>query len=265
MFSIKVFSLITLLLGTVCAQTSKIRYMPFGDSITEIVCWRGLLWSKLQAAGYTNIDFVGSGTNQNPAGCSAAPSNYDKNNEGHSGFLAIDIANKGQLPGWLKTNPADIITMHLGTNDVGAQHKTAEIITAFTTLVSQMRASNPNMKIIVSASTAVLFSKCIGTNILQVAKIIPATASYYQTGIKALNDAIPGWAAGLNSTQSPIWVVDQNTGMSASADERDGLHPNAAGDVKMANVWYPAVVNAAKSLGSRVVATESKREVEFVA
>ncbi|KAE9364197.1 carbohydrate esterase family 3 protein [Stipitochalara longipes BDJ] len=219
---VKIFLLVVLFLGTVCAQKQKIRYMPFGDSITEIVCWRGLLWTKLQEGDFTNIDFVGSGTNQNPAGCSTA--NYDKDNEGHSGFLAIDIANKKQLVGWLQKNPADIITMHLGTNDVGAQHKTEDIITAFTTLIKVMRDSNPNMKIIV-------------------AKIIPATASYYQTGIKALNEAIPAWASSMNTTQSPIWVVDQNTGMS-SADERDGLHPNAAGDAKMAAVWYPAIVQA---------------------
>lgn len=48
--------------------------------------------------------------------------------------------------------------------------------------------------------------------------------------------------------------------MSASADERDGLHPNAAGDAKMAAVWYPAVVNAANIIAS----SQSKREVEFV-
>ncbi|KAL2063901.1 hypothetical protein VTL71DRAFT_4395 [Oculimacula yallundae] len=239
MFSLKTFALLGLLLGTTCAQTTKpkIRYMPLGDSITEIVCWRGLLWTQLQAAGYSNIDFVGSGTGQNQQGCSTA--NYDRNNEGHSGFLAIDIANKGQLTGWLKNNPADIITMHLGTNDVGAQRKTADILSAFTSLVKTMRASNPKMKIIV-------------------AKIIPATASYYQTGIKALNDAIPAWAAGLSTTQSPITVVDQNTGMSASADERDGLHPNASGDAKMAAKWFPAVVAAAKSFEAG-----NKREVAF--
>lgn len=150
--------------------------------------------------------------------------------------------------------------MHLGTNDVGAQHPTADIIAAFTTLVKVMRASNPKMKIIVSVYISI-FSEHKGTNNLQVAKIIPAAASYYQTGITALNAAIPGWAASLNTTQSPIWVVDQNMGMSTTADERDGLHPNAAGDAKMAAVWYPAVVNAAKLMGT----STSKREIEFVA
>jgi hypothetical protein len=150
MFSFKKLSLIALLLSTAYAQKPKIRYMPFGDSITEIVCWRGLVWTKLQADGYTNVDFVGSGTGQNPSGCPTTT--YDKDNEGHSGFLAIDIADKKQLVGWLQKNPADVITMHLGTNDiVQKSKKTADIIASFTTLVKVMRDSNPNMKIIVSA------------------------------------------------------------------------------------------------------------------
>ena len=139
------------IIATALAQGTAptIRYMPFGDSIAEIVCWRGQLWTQLQEAGYKNVDFVGSGKQQNPSGCKI--SNYDKDNEGHSGFLAINIANAKQLVGWLKTNPADIITMHLGTNDIVQQSKkTDDIIAAFSTLVQQMRDSNPKIKIIVS-------------------------------------------------------------------------------------------------------------------
>jgi hypothetical protein len=61
--------------------------------------------------------------------------------------------------------------------------------------------------------------------------------------VQALNSAIPSWAASLNSTESPIWVVNQNSGIQAS-DLRDGIHPNQSGDQKMEAVWYPAVVNA---------------------
>jgi len=237
---LKFLSLTALALSTVLAQAPKIRYMPFGDSITEIVCWRGLVWTQLQQAGYTNIDFVGSGTNQNPSGCSTAT--YDKDNEGHSGFLAIDIANKKQLVDWLKKNPADIITMHLGTNDIVQQSKaTADILTAFSTLVQVMRDSNPAMKIIV-------------------AQIIPIGIGSSNTAIQALNKAIPAWAVSKNTTQSPIWVVDQYTGFSTS-DLRDGVHPNANGDAKMAAKWMPALVNAIKVVqGNSTV----KREVEFI-
>jgi lysophospholipase L1-like esterase len=65
----------------------------------------------------------------------------------------------------------------------------------------------------------------------------------YTTKVQQLNAQIPTWAAGLNKTESPIWVVDQYTGF-LSTDLRDGVHPNASGDQKMANVWYPALLQA---------------------
>ena len=75
---------------------------------------------------------------------------YTDTTQGHSGFLAINIANQNQLVGWLQRNPADVITMHLGTNDVVRQDTTVDqIIAAFTKMVQQMRDSNPGMKIIV--------------------------------------------------------------------------------------------------------------------
>ena len=36
--------------------------------------------------------------------------------------------------------------------------------------------------------------------------------------------------------------MDQHTGYSRSADNRDGIHPNDGGDVKMAGGWYPALI-----------------------
>jgi len=134
---------------TVTAQAPKLRYMPFGDSITEIICWRSKLWNKLQTTEWASVDFVGSGKAEN----NCRDTKYDRDNEGHSGFLAINIANQKQLVGWLQKNPADVITMHLGTNDIVQQSKNvADIIAAFTTLVTQMRDHNPKMKIVVSYS-----------------------------------------------------------------------------------------------------------------
>lgn len=135
-----------LLAAAAGAQNSTLRYMPFGDSITEIVCWRAKLWEKLQSTEWATVDWVGSGKTEN----NCKDTKYDRDNEGHSGFLAINIANSKQLVGWLKQNPADVITMHLGTNDIVQQNKAVtDIIAAFTTLVGVMRDSNPKMKIIV--------------------------------------------------------------------------------------------------------------------
>jgi len=127
------------------AQNATLRYMPFGDSITEIICWRAKLWDKLQSTEWAKVDFVGSGRGEN----NCRNTKYDRDNEGHSGFLAINIANQKQLVGWLQKNPADVITMHLGTNDVNGNRGTNDIIAAFTTLVSQMRTHNPRIKIVV--------------------------------------------------------------------------------------------------------------------
>ncbi|KAL7624614.1 hypothetical protein AAE478_006181 [Parahypoxylon ruwenzoriense] len=200
----------------------NLRYMPFGDSITEIICWRSKLWQELKDTEWGSVDWVGSGKGENNCG----DSQYDRDNEGHSGFLAIDIANRNQLVGWLQQNPADVITMHLGTNDIVQQNKPVnDIIAAFTTLVGVMRDSNPRTKIIV-------------------AQIIPMGFGNFNTQIQNLNTAIIPWAEGLNTTESPIWVVDQYTGFSGAGDLRDGVHPNGSGDTKMANIWYPAIVNA---------------------
>ncbi|KAH9907568.1 SGNH hydrolase [Xylariomycetidae sp. FL2044] len=230
--------------GMASAQNSTgLRYMPFGDSITEIICWRAMLWEKMQDTEWADVDWVGSGKNENNCG----DSTYDRDNEGHSGFLAINIANQNQLVGWLKTNPADVITMHLGTNDIVQQNRQpAAILAAFTTLIGQMRDSNPNTKIIV-------------------AQIIPMGFGSYPT-ITQLNQQIPAWAEGLNTTESPIWVVDQYTGFSGSSDLRDGVHPNAAGDTKMANIWYPALVNAFQvAAADKAALAEKKLEIEFTA
>lgn len=150
MVSFKILSL-TAFTAAVTAQNATLRYMPFGDSITEIICWRAKLWEKLQTTEWATVNWVGSGKTEN----NCKDTKYDRDNEGHSGFLAIDIASKNQLDGWLKTNPADVITMHLGTNDIVQQSKaTTDIIAAFTKLVGTMRTHNPRMKIVVSYTSA---------------------------------------------------------------------------------------------------------------
>jgi hypothetical protein len=123
----------------------QLRYMPFGDSITDYGCWRPWVGEKLKHDGY-NVDFVG--TRKAQATCDSL--DYDRDHEGHPGNPAVDIAKDNLLVDWLKQNPADIITMHLGTVDiVRSSRRPADIIAAFTKLVGQMRSSNPAMRIIV--------------------------------------------------------------------------------------------------------------------
>jgi cellulase/cellobiase CelA1 len=58
-----------------------------------------------------------------------------------------------------------------------------------------------------------------------------------------LNNAIPGWATGKTTAQSPITVVDQWTGFNTATDTYDGVHPNDAGNQKMSDRWYPALAS----------------------
>ena len=62
--------------------------------------------------------------------------------------------------------------------------------------------------------------------------------------VVALNKAIPAWAAAKNTTDSPIVVVDCWTGFDPAKDTGDGVHPNSAGNQKLADAWYAPLVRA---------------------
>jgi lysophospholipase L1-like esterase len=204
----------------VAAAAAPVKIMPLGDSITGSPgCWRALLWNRLQSSGFTNIDFVGT---LPPQGCGIA---YDGDNEGHGGILATNMANQNQLPPWLAATTPDIVVMHLGTNDVWSNIAPATILAAFSTLVDQMRASNPAMKILVA--------KILPMN--------PSNCTECAARVVAFDNAIPAWAAGKSTAASPIVVVDQWTGFNTSTDTVDGVHPNDAGNQKISDRWYPAL------------------------
>ena len=52
--------------------------------------------------------------------------------------------------GWLASTGPDVVMVHLGTNDVWSNIAAGEIVGALESLVGDMRASNPAMKILVS-------------------------------------------------------------------------------------------------------------------
>lgn len=92
--------------------------------------------------------------------------------EGHSGYLAIDIANNN-LAGWLASEKPDVVMFMFGTNDSTGVYSTDEVITAYTKMVQQMRASNPNMEIIVSYNKLLMCMGPYANNSAQVDFVIP--------------------------------------------------------------------------------------------
>jgi lysophospholipase L1-like esterase len=198
-------------------SSPPVKIMALGDSITGSPgCWRALLWHMLPAA---RVDFVGTLPAQ---GCGFP---YDGENEGHGGYLVTNVANQDLLVGWLAATTPDVVMMHFGTNDVWSNIPTATILTAYTRLVSQMRAANPRMKILVA----------------QIIPMNPSTCPECAARVVNLNAAIPAWAASLTTAASPITVVDQWTGFTTATDTYDGVHPSDSGNVKIANRWYPSV------------------------
>lgn len=196
-----------------CAQKT-VRVMPFGASIVSR-CWRADLQTQLRAAGVTNFDFVGSQVSK------CGGTNIDQDHEGHPGSLATDYAKNGNLSGWLDKNPADVILMLVGTNDVLIGKKPiAEILAAYDTLIAQMRAKNPKMQIVVS-------------NLLPLDPArFPAAAVQ---GIVDLNNALATYVPGKSNLQSPVVLVDNFGGFDAVKDTDDGEHPNTStGIQKMA-------------------------------
>ncbi|WP_236670858.1 SGNH/GDSL hydrolase family protein [Streptomyces sp. 7-21] len=203
-----------------------VRIMPLGDSITGSPgCWRALLWQDLVAAGHTAIDFVGTLPAQN---CGI---DHDGDNEGHAGIQAVDMANQNQLPPWLAATNPDIVMMHLGTNDVWGARSTQEILGAFTTLVGQMRDSNPEMEIIVA----------------QIIPMAPFNCGDCGQRVQELNAALPAWAEEVSTDTSPVILVDQWTGFDTATDTYDGVHPNDSGNRKIADAWFPALDAALSS------------------
>jgi hypothetical protein len=217
-----------LLAAAASAQAQAVKVMLLGDSITEITCWRTQVWSQIVSAGLaSNVDFVG--TMSNLQGKCSAPSGFDRNHEGHSGWQAYDIA-RNNIVGWVQNTKPDVVQFMLGTNDVNIGKRNVQtILDSYTTILNALRAANPNVKVIID-------------------KLIPT--SWSDATIESVNSAIPGWASSRTTAQSPIVVADVSraAGYTNAMLESDGVHPNAAGDTFLAGKIGPLLIQAIKDV-----------------
>lgn len=97
-------------------RENAVRIMPLGDSITDDDTidegtsgnsYRKPLWEDLNNSRFW-VDFVGSRHNQT--------SDFDNDHEGHAGYTDTQIA--ANVQSYLTTNPADVILLHIGTNQL---------------------------------------------------------------------------------------------------------------------------------------------------
>ena len=202
---------------TAFAQTTPVRIMPLGDSITQADSqrdsYRRALWQLLQAGAY-NVDFVGSLTEH--FGGPPPNADFDQNHEGHWGWRTDQILNS--LPNWAAVHQPDVVLVHLGSNDLFQGQSVASTITELGQIIDVLRAARPNV-------------------IVLLAQIIPNGS----VSVVNLNNQIATLAGQKTTAQSPVIVVDQFTGFNVAADTYDSTHPNASGEQKMANRWYAAL------------------------
>jgi lysophospholipase L1-like esterase len=218
-------------------HTGVWRITPIGDSITEDTCGPQLLSQELIKNGHTNFIFVGTETNNQS--CSGAP---NVESEGHGGYLVTDLLppphvatmqdHSAELPMWAANDKSDVLLMQFGTNDVWNGIATQTILEAYSLVLTDYRAVNPNVIMFVA----------------QITPLNPAGCTTCEAGAETLNAAIPAWATSQSTAASPLYVVDvwsaftASTYLPNSTYTVDGVHPNPAGSALVAQKWYDALV-----------------------
>ena len=223
--------------GTNNNPPPALRIMPLGDSITagitavptpndppasERVGYRRKLYSDLVtlANGKYLVDFVG----QYSEGLFASPPVGDPNHQGTPGQNAAQLAS--QIQSYLNANKADILLLHIGTND-------------FTTDATDVETILNNIDTWESANFPVT---------VFLARIIKDAQSPF-LDVQTFNDNVAAMLAGRPADR--VILVNQQTGAlinyTVGVDMASDLHPNDSGYEKMAAKWYSDMFTTAPS------------------
>ena len=206
--------------------------MPLGDSITQGFSsgepnekdqagYRLVLWDLLADAGY-DVDFVGS------LNSGWAIEDFDPHHEGHPGWIDDEIA--ANIYAWLELNPADIILLHIGTNDLDPSPDDVEDI------LNEIDSYETDY----STEITVILAFIINRQDHICPNGSPTTT--FNDNVEAMALArIPG---------DKITIVDMECGAGIDyrhknngGDMEDNLHPfqYGTGYDKMADVWFDAL------------------------
>ena len=220
---------------------ATIQIMPLGDSITEgvssgvvpddpdyYISYRKTLHNLLVGAGYDEI-FVGS---QNNGSAVFA----DSKHEGHQGYTTAQIINDGGGGGggiynWLDLNPADVILLHIGTNDISGSVDPSVITSNVSQILDDIDQWASDNGVHITVILALIINQqdyaCSNTS---------ATSTY--------NDDLNAMAQARIALGDRIEIVDMECGanidyrMEPAGDMYGQLHPYYTGYDKMAQVWF---------------------------
>jgi lysophospholipase L1-like esterase len=213
-----------------------IRIMPVGDSITvgslsgavpddndHQISYRADLWDKLVAAGYnvSVLDFVGSMQ-------SGGAIMTDPDHEGHIGWRADQI--RDNIYNWLVANPADIILLHIGTNDIIASESPANIVSEINQILDNIDLYSVDIPVILALIINQWNYTCGN----------PSTTT-------AFNDDLYDMAQARILAGDKIEIVDMECGagidyqQQPAGDMYTQYHPFETGYEKMADVWFTSI------------------------
>ncbi|KUO15161.1 ricin-type beta-trefoil lectin domain protein [Streptomyces dysideae] len=199
------------------ASDTPLRVMPLGDSITWGVGsstgngYRGPLWNRLAADGHP-LDFVGTGRNGSMS---------DPDNEGHSGYHINEIAALADAS--LTRYRPNVVTLHIGTNDLIGASGADAAIAELRSLVNQITADVPDATVLV-------------------ASLVVSTNSSEEQWRGMYNQAIRQIVSEAQAAGKHVAFVDMSS--LTTADLADPLHPNDSGYQKMADAFHRGVQSA---------------------
>ena len=207
---------------------SAIRVMPLGDSITrgsgtsDSTGYRLPLFVNLGGAGY-KTNFVGA---ERDGG--AAPLTFDTDHNGYSGRTAEWIAS--QTDAFLNAAPADVILLHIGTNDLLDGQTPGQVVAEVADILDVIDDWESNHH-----PVTVLLAQIINT---------PG----HNAAISTFNEQlqIAGQARVANGDQLLLVDMENDAGLSYdidSLDFMDDVHPSYEGYQKMANLWRQNIQN----------------------
>jgi len=162
--------------------------------------------------GY-DVDFVGSQEN----GLFADPWH-----EGHASFYANEI--RDNVYNWLIDNPADIVLLHIGTNDISNGDSAADVRTEINEILNNIDDYEDDN----STEIMVILARIINQQ-------DPTTPAGVRT--TTLNSLLQTLVNTRSTAGDKICAVDHEYALIYPDDMANTLHPNMTGYNKMANVW----------------------------
>ena len=159
------------------------------------------------------VDFVGSQQN----GQTATPA-FDYDHEGYSGWRDNQIADN--VYSWLSANSADVVLLHIGTNDISADPLDTDT-SDVERILDEIDRFDENITVVLA-------------RIINRAGYPDSLESQKTT---EFNANIQNMADARIANGDKLIVVDHETALIYPDDLADTVHPNITGYNKMTDVW----------------------------